>query len=61
MKNLKKLSRESLRIFRGGITEQCARIQSSASYCVFKTQGQCSTADQEMFICVDACNKWCYY
>lgn len=44
MKSLKKLSRENPRILRGGITEGCTRIQSSA-------------ADQEMFTCVDARNS----
>ncbi|WET48669.1 hypothetical protein PYS58_19130 [Chryseobacterium indologenes] len=32
MKNLKKLSREGLRILKGGITQECARIQSEASF-----------------------------
>lgn len=54
MKNLKELSRESLRTLKGGITQECARIQSEASYCESKINPSKEDA-------IDACNKWCYY
>lgn len=53
MKNLKKLSRESLSKLKGGITPECARTQSEASYCESKTNPPKEGA-------IDACNKWCY-
>ncbi|WP_164465164.1 bacteriocin-like protein [Chryseobacterium lactis] len=54
MKNIKKLSRENLRTLKGGITQECARIQSEASYCESKTNPPKEGA-------INACNKWCYY
>lgn len=54
MKNLKKLSRENLRMLKGGITQECARIQSEASYCESKINPPKEGA-------INACNKWCYY
>ncbi|WP_157845079.1 bacteriocin-like protein [Chryseobacterium indologenes] len=52
MKNLKKLSRESLRMLKGGITEECARIQAvSICYPI----GGCPVNE----ICVRVCNKVC--
>lgn len=54
MKNLKKLSKESLKTLKGGITQECAKIQYEASYCESKIKPPKEGA-------IDACNKWCYY
>lgn len=54
MKNLKKLSRESLGSLKGGITRECAQIQYEANYCESKINPPKEGA-------IDACNKWCYY
>lgn len=54
MKNIKKISRENLRILKGGITRECAMPQASASYCEPKTELPKEGA-------IDACNKWCYF
>ncbi len=52
MKNLKKLTRDNVIVLKGGITEECARIQSEASYCESKI-------NQPKEGAIDACNKWC--
>ncbi len=65
MKNLKKLSRESLKSVKGGISIECAQRQEAATAC-YTTLAACqadpnSSPDLTLSGCERVCNKYCYF
>jgi len=64
MKNLRKISRESLKTVKGGITEECARAQAAATAC-YATMAACvadaGSVDPDFGnLCMHYCNRYCY-
>ncbi len=66
MKNLKKISRESLKSVKGGISIECAQRQEAALAC-YTTLAGCqadpdsSNPDVTLSGCERVCNKYCYF
>lgn len=65
MKNLKKLSRESLKSLKGGISIECAQRQEASTAC-YTTMDACladpnaTNPDTVILPCERVCNKFCY-
>lgn len=63
MKNLRKLSRDNLKIVKGGITPECARQQAEATEC-YSSLAACDAnspiAPNSGSYCRHICNRYCY-